>query len=97
MRKKMNIQKTDYSQNAELMCFGLSEHSLTESVPRLSEKAERDLKLLKSWMHHNEDILCRPAHKSTNTFTWDTLRAQLRLGLGALLIRELPIKSFPVR
>ena len=47
MRKKQNIQKTEYSQNGEKMCFGLSEHSLSEHLPKLSEKASKDLNLLK--------------------------------------------------
>ena len=47
MRKKINYQKTDYAQNGELLCFGLSEHTLTENMPRLSEKAKKDVDVLK--------------------------------------------------
>lgn len=97
MRKKMNIQKTEYAQNGELLCFGLSEHSLTEHLPTFSEKAMRDIKLLEGWFSKNDNLACRPAYKSDFSQNTDLLRAQLRLGLGALLIRELPIRSFPAR
>lgn len=93
----MNYQKTEYAQNGEKLCFGLSEHSLTENLPQWSEKAQKDINLLKGWFQNNEDILSRPAYKSDFSMGTDLLRAQLRFGLGALLIRELPIKSFSVR
>jgi hypothetical protein len=97
MRKKQNYQKTNYSQNGELMCFGLSEHQLTEHLPRLSEKAKKDLELLNSWLNKNDNIVPRPAYKSDFNATTDLARTQLRVLLGLLFIRELPIKSFSAR
>lgn len=96
MRKKMNYQKTDYAQNGELLCFGLSEHSLTEHLPKFSEKALKDIKVIKGRLS-KEDLLPRPAFNSAWSQNIDLWRAQLRLGLGALIIRELPIRSFVSR
>lgn len=97
MRKKQNYQKTDYSQNGELMCFGLSEHQLTEHLPGFSDKAKKDLELLKSWYAKKDELFARPAYKSNFNMTNDLARAQLRVVLGLLFIRELPIKSFTAR
>lgn len=97
MRKKQNYQKTDYAQNGELMCFGLSEHSLTEYRPTLSEKARKDLELLASWIYKNDNLVVRPAYKSDFNANHDLARIQLRVLLGLLFIRELPIKSFSAR
>lgn len=93
----MNIQKTEYAENGERICFGLSEHALTEMLPKLSDKAEADLKLLSSWIRKKQDYLVRPVHKSDWSLNKDYNRACLRVTLGLLFIRELPIKSFPVR
>ena len=69
MRKKQNYQRTDYAQNGELLCFGLSEHSLTEHLPRLSEKAKKDLDLIQSWRKNsNDEALARPAFRSDKTY-----------------------------
>lgn len=97
MRKKMNYQKTDYAQNGELLCFGLSEHSLTENMPRLSAIAQKDAELISGMFKDNEDILTRPAYKSNWNDGVDINRAKLRFLLGALVIRELPIRSFAAR
>jgi hypothetical protein len=97
MRKKQNYQKTDYSQNGELMCFGLSEHSLTEFLPRFSDKAKKDVELVKSWFGKKEKLLARPAFNSAWSTNKDLFRSQLRFSLGLLFIRELPIKSFVSR
>jgi hypothetical protein len=97
MRKKINYQKTDYAQNGELLCFGLSEHTLTENMPRFSEKAQKDIEVLKALYDKNEDLLCRPAYKSDFTLGTDINRAKMRLLLGGLIIRELPIRSFTAR
>lgn len=93
----MNIQRTDYAENGELLCFGLSEHSLSEHLPRWSEKAKEDLEHVKKWLDKSEEMMTRPAYKSSFSFNNDLWRAQLRLGLGALIIRELPIRSFASR
>jgi len=97
MRKKQNYQKTDYAQNGELMCFGLSEHSLTEHLPRVSEKAKKDIELITSWLAKKDEIAARPAYKSDFDATKDVLRANFRVLLGLAFIRELPIKSFTAR
>ena len=97
MRKKQNYQKTDYAQNGELMCFGLSEHSLTERLPVWSEKAKKDLAILKSFLTKDESQLCRPAYKSDWSQNTDLWRAQFRFTIGLLVLRELPVKSFVSR
>jgi len=97
MRKKINYQKTDYAQNGELLCFGLSEHTLSENTPRFSEKAQKDLEVISALFNNNEDLLSRPAFKSDFTLATDFNRAKLRLILGGLFIRELPIKSLTAR
>jgi hypothetical protein len=97
MRKKQNYQRTDYAQNGELLCFGLSEHSLTEHLPKFSEKAKKDLELVQSWVKHNDNLLVRPAYKSDFNANHDLARIQMRVLLGALLIRELPVRSFTAR
>ena len=33
MRRKLNPQKPEYVQNNELICFGVSEHTLEENIP----------------------------------------------------------------
>ena len=98
MRKKQNYQKTEYAQNGELMCFGLSEHSLTENLPKLSEKAKKDFDLLKSWFDKkDEDLFSRPSYKSDYSTSKDLWRSQFRFTLGLLVLRELPVKSFVSR
>lgn len=97
MRKKQNYQATDYAQNGELMCFGLSEHQLTEHLPTLSDKAKKDLELVKTWLADPDKLAARPAYKSDFNASIDLARTQLRVLLGLLLIREMPVKSFTAR
>jgi hypothetical protein len=54
---------------------------------------------LKSWFPRSKynDILVRPVNKSDWNWTNYATRAQLRVGLGMLVIRELPIKNFYIR
>lgn len=98
MRKKQNYQKTDYSQNGELVCFGLSEHSLTENLPKFSELAKKDLDMIKNWYNNsNDELFARPSYKSDFSMNRDIWRSQLRFTLGLLILRELPIKSYVSR
>jgi hypothetical protein len=97
MRKKQNYQRTDYAQNGELMCFGLSEHSLTELVPTLSEKAKKDIDIVKAFLEKKDQLWTRPSYKSDWSLSKDHTRMAARLTLGLLFIRELPIKSFVTR
>ena len=97
MRKKINYQSTDYAENGELLCFGLSEHVMEERNYKLSEKAEAHVKLLRQWFDESmfEEHCPRPAFKSDNTaYISHVCRGHFRMILGLLFIRELPIKSF---
>ena len=99
MRKKINFQATEYSSNGELICFGLSEHILEEEMPHLTEKAARDITVLRSWFKRDkpDEIITRPAYRSDWNWTSYASRAQVRVLLGLLVIRELPIKKFYIR
>jgi len=100
MRKKINYQRTEYAENHELICFGLSEHTMEEYLgTKWSDKAEADIKVMSSWFsHENADKhLVRPAYDSKYNFVSYDTRAQARLILGLLFIRELPIKNFYAR
>ena len=97
MRKKINYQTTDYAENGELMCFGLSEHVMEERHYKLSEKAEAHIKKLHQWFDESmfDEHVTRPAFRSDNAIELKhVFRSQLRIILGVLFIRELPIKSF---
>ena len=99
MRKKINYQRTEYSENGELICFGLSEHIMEEKLPSLSEKAEKELNNLFSIFDKNnvEGVLPRPGFSSTKySLSYDN-RAHIRFLLSYLAIRELPIKNFYTR
>lgn len=100
MRKKINWQRTEYAENGELVCFGLSEHTMEEYFgAKWSDKAMKDISVLKSWMNPNEPNkhLVRPSYDSTfNPISYDN-RSQLRMLLGMAVIRELPIKNFYAR
>ena len=53
-----------------------------------------------SWYRRDRtktDFVTRPAYKSDFNYTNYTTRAQVRVALGLLAIRELPIKNFYVR
>ena len=46
MRRKLNPQKPEYVQNNELVCFGVSEHTLEENIPQWNEKALTDFHIV---------------------------------------------------
>ena len=99
MRRKVNYQKSDYVQDGEKICFGVSEHTFEEATHKWSEQARKDIAVLNSWFnpHNLEDIATRPCNRSDFNFTNYHTRAQIRVGLGLLLIREMPIRNFYVR
>ena len=95
----VNYQVTEYVQDNDLICFGLSSHEVEEWLPSWTPKAKRDLDILASWFPKSrfEDIVVRPVGKSDWDWTEYQTRAGLRTMLGVLAIRELPIKNFYVR
>ena len=97
MRKKQNYQRTEYAENGELICFGLSEHQLTENIPKLSEKAKKDMEKLSSYLNSDTVKPPRPAYKSDQGSVKETFRMQIRFCLGSLLLREMPFQSFVTR
>eukprot|EP00356_Strombidium_inclinatum_P003628 CAMPEP_0170485220 /NCGR_PEP_ID=MMETSP0208-20121228/4533_1 /TAXON_ID=197538 /ORGANISM="Strombidium inclinatum, Strain S3" /LENGTH=209 /DNA_ID=CAMNT_0010758801 /DNA_START=40 /DNA_END=667 /DNA_ORIENTATION=+ len=98
-RRMVNYQVTDYVENNDLVCFGLSSHEVEEWLPGWTPTAQRDLSVLKSWFNKDkpEDYLVRPATPSDYNWTRYATKAQVRCLLGLLVIRELPIKSFYAR
>ena len=90
---------TDYVQDNDLICFGLSSHEVEEWFPQWTEKAQSDLDILSSWFPKSKtnDIVVRPVSKSDWNWTNYATRAQLRCLLGLAVIRELPVKNFYVR
>ena len=48
MRRKLNPQKPEYVQNNELICFGVSEHTLEENIPQWNEKAISDFNIVRT-------------------------------------------------
>jgi len=48
MRKKINFQRTEYMKDGELVCFGISEHVLKEYFPTFSERARKEIGLVKN-------------------------------------------------
>lgn len=54
-RRKMNPQLQDYVQNNELICFGISEHTLEERQPTWSPKACREMAIKKTWMRKGDE------------------------------------------
>ena len=97
-RRKVNPQLQDYVQNNELICFGISEHTLEERSPQWSPKALREIAIKDSWQKKGDaDQLVRPSYDSTFNDTSYATRSQLRVLLGFLFIRELPIRNFYVR
>jgi len=98
MRRKLNPQTSEYVQNGELICFGISEHVLEEQLPNWSPQAQNDLAILRSWFPRgNMEEVTRPVYRSDFNWTNYASRAQLRCALGLAVIRELPIKSFYAR
>ena len=69
------------------------------SNSRFTEKAEREIAIMKSWFRKDRlnEFLPRPASKSDFDQTAYAQRGKLRVALGYLLIRELPVKSFYIR
>lgn len=98
-RRMLNYQVTDYVQDNDLICFGLSSHEIEEWLPSWTPKAQKDIDILSSWFPKSKanDILVRPVNKSNHDYTAYTTRAQVRCTLALLAIRELPIKSFYTR
>ena len=95
----LNYQVTDYVENNELICFGLSAHEIEEWVPSWTPKAQKELDIVATWTDRKlpANILIRPCNKSDWNWTNVATRAQLRCVLGLLAIRELPIKNFYIR
>jgi len=95
----VNYQVTDYVQDNDLICFGLSSHEVEEWLPSWTPKAQKDLDILASWFPKSkaDEIVVRPVSKSDWNWTNYASRAQLRCLLGMAVIRELPIKNFYIR
>uniref|UniRef100_A0A7S3CLD6 Uncharacterized protein n=1 Tax=Strombidium rassoulzadegani TaxID=1082188 RepID=A0A7S3CLD6_9SPIT len=95
----VNYQVTDYVENNDLVCFGLSSHDVEEWMPKYTKKAEHELNVLKSWIHGRdiEDLFVRPALKSDYNYNSYATRAQVRVALALAVIRELPVKNFYIR
>lgn len=95
----VNNQVTDYAENGELICFGLSSHEIEEWQPGWTDNAKKDLEILSSWFNASkaDKMIVRPVEKSDFNWTNYATRAQLRCLLGLAVIRELPIKSFYTR
>ena len=95
----MNNQVTDYWQDKELVCFGISSHEIQEWTPGWTDKAKKDLDILQSWFprHKADSMIVRPSERSDFNWTNYASRAQVRCLLGLMAIRELPIKSFYTR
>mgnify|MGYP006889531406 CR=1 FL=1 len=95
----VNYQVTDYVENNDLICFGLSSHEVEEWMPKWTPKALREIEIVKSWFKREdvEDMFIRPASKSDWNWTSYATRAQVRIVLGLAAIRELPIKNFYTR
>lgn len=98
-RRMVNYQVTDYVQNNDLICFGLSSHEIEEWLPTWTPKAQRDIDIITSWFPRSRanELLVRPCQKSDFNWTNYATRAQVRCLLGLAVIRELPIKNFYVR
>lgn len=94
----MNPQTPEYVANNELICFGMSQHDLEEVMPTFTPKALHDFAILRSWFPRRKmEEVTRPVYRSDFNFTNYTTRAQVRVVLGLLVIRELPVKNFYVR
>jgi len=95
----VNYQVTDYVQDNDLICFGLSSHEVEEWLPSWTPKAQKDIDILCSWFPRSkyDEMIVRPASKSDWNWTNYASRAQLRVLLGIAVIRELPIKNFYIR
>jgi hypothetical protein len=97
-RRKVNPQFSEYVQDGKLICFGLSEHISEERLPEWTDKVKSEMRAVGSWFPRRQcKEVTRPAYQSDFNFTNYTTRAQLRVALGLLAIRELPIKNFYAR
>ena len=82
-------------EDGELVCFGIAEHTLEEAMPTWTPQAERQLAIMRSWFPKRKmEEITRPVYRSDFNWTSYAQRATVRVGLGLLVIRELPIKSF---
>ena len=98
MRRKVNPQTGSYVQNNELICFGIAEHTLEETMPTWTPQAESHMNILRSWFPRRKmEEVSRPVYKSDQNWTNYATRAQVRCLLGLLVIRELPFKNFYCR
>lgn len=99
MRKKMNFQRTEYMKDGELVCFGISEHVLREYFPTFSERAKKEIGLVRNmWLNMDpEKALPRPSHNSTFNDAQFGIRNKIRFFLALAIARELPIKNFYAR
>lgn len=99
MRRKINFQQSEYVQDGEVVCFGVSEHFFEEARHKWTDKAQKDLNVLSTWFKrgHWDDVATRPVYRSDFNWTSYHTRAQLRVLLGLAFIRELPIRNFYVR
>jgi hypothetical protein len=97
-RRKVNPQFSEYVQDGHLICFGISEHLCEERLPEWTDKAVGEMKAFESWFPRGQlKEVTRPCYQSDFNFTNYTTRAQLRVALGLLAIRELRIKNFYAR
>ena len=76
MRRKLNYQTTEYIEDGEVVCFGLSEHVMEENLPSWTPKAEKDINVLATWSPlYSIKLLNRPVYKSDFNYTSYTSRA----------------------
>jgi len=94
----VNYQVSEYVQNNDLVCFGISSHDVEEWLPTWTPKAQKDIDVLRSWMNVPMDkLVTRPSQRSDWNWTNCATKAQMRILLGLAVIRELPIKNFYTR
>ena len=96
----VNYQVSEYVQDNDLVCFGLSSHDVEEWTPHWTNQAQKDLDIIASWYTKQnavKNLLYRPSTLSDWNYTSYASRASLRVLVAVALIRELPIKSFYAR
>lgn len=66
----VNYQVTDYVQDNDLICFGLSSHEVKEWLPEWTPQAKKELDILASWFPRSKanEMFVRPVEKSD--FNW---------------------------
>lgn len=63
MRRAVNPQVSEYVQDGDLICFGVSEHILEERQFELTPKAKHDFAVLESWFPKDDlSMITRPAY-----------------------------------